>query len=212
MSMARVLGIDPGSRATGFGIVEGAAARPQYITSGVIRTGNEDFPQRLRIIFEGLTEVIASHGPEFVVVEQVFVQHNVGSALKLGQARGAAICAAAVQGLPIGEYTPRAIKLALTGSGAADKDQVQQMVLQLLGLNGKLQEDASDALAIALCHMQQSRLGLQTGLGQDTGGKIAHDPGQISGQIPGQISARKQRKALKDRLEQAAAEQWRRKP
>ncbi|MEX0730615.1 MAG: crossover junction endodeoxyribonuclease RuvC [Aquisalimonadaceae bacterium] len=159
--MSRVLGIDPGSRATGFGVIDGDGTALKYVTSGVIRTGSAEFPDRLRIIFEGISEVISNEAPTAIVVEQVFVQHNVASALKLGQARGAAICAGATRGIPISEYAPRAIKLALTGSGAADKGQVQQMVLQLLGLNGKLQEDAGDALAVALCHLQQARLGHQ---------------------------------------------------
>lgn len=159
--MARVLGIDPGSRATGFGVIDGDGPVVRYITSGVIRTGMAEFPERLRIIFEGISEVITAQLPTMIVVEQVFMQRNASSALKLGQARGAAICAGATRDIPISEYAPRAIKQALTGSGAADKDQVQQMVLQLLGLSGSLQEDAGDALAVALCHLQQIRLGFQ---------------------------------------------------
>lgn len=157
--MPRVLGIDPGSRATGFGVIDGDGATLNYVTSGVIRTGKSEFPERLRAIFEGVTDVISAEHPVALVVEQVFVQRNPATALKLGQARGAAICAGAVRGLPVSEYAPRAIKLALTGSGGADKEQVQQMVLQLLGLNGSVAEDAGDALAVALCHLQQIRLG-----------------------------------------------------
>ncbi len=160
--MPRVLGIDPGSRATGFGVVDGEGAQLVYRGSGVIRTGSGDLPERLRQIFEGVSAVIAEQTPDYLAVEQVFVQRNVSTALKLGQARGTAICAGAIRGLPIHEYSPRAVKLALTGTGTAAKDQVQMMVRHLLGLHGQLQEDASDALAIALCHLQQSRLGIRT--------------------------------------------------
>ncbi|MCK8516183.1 crossover junction endodeoxyribonuclease RuvC [Methylonatrum kenyense] len=155
--MPRILGIDPGSRATGFGLIEGDGAGASYLSSGVIRTSG-DFAPRLRTIFLELQQLIAAHSPDAVAIEQVFVQRNVASALKLGQARGAAICAAAVLDLPMAEYAPRTIKQALTGSGGATKDQVQQMVRQLLSLRGTLQEDASDALAVALCHAQQARL------------------------------------------------------
>lgn len=155
--MPRILGIDPGSRATGFGLIDGDGAGAAYLASGVIRTSG-DFAPRLRTIFLELQQLITAHAPDAVAIEQVFVQRNVASALKLGQARGAAICAAAVLDLPVAEYAPRTIKQALTGSGAAAKDQVQQMVRHLLALRGALQEDASDALAVALCHAQQQRL------------------------------------------------------
>lgn len=168
--MSRILGIDPGSRATGFGVVDADGARLVYLASGVIRTSG-DFGPRLRTIFLELQQVIGEYRPDGVAVEQVFVQRNVASALKLGQARGVAICAAAVLDMEVAEYAPRTIKLALTGSGAADKEQVQQMVRQLLGLRGNLQEDAGDALAVAICHAQQQRLGAglraaTTGLGR----------------------------------------------
>jgi len=113
--------------------------------------------ERLRVIFEGLRDLIAAHGPGEVAVERVFVNRNVDSALKLGQARGAALCAVP-QGLPVYEYAPRAIKLALVGSGAAEKAQVAHMIRTLLGLQGRIAPDASDALAVAICHAHSRRL------------------------------------------------------
>ncbi|MCP1674082.1 crossover junction endodeoxyribonuclease RuvC [Natronocella acetinitrilica] len=154
--MSRILGIDPGSRVTGFGIVESAGRGFRYVTSGVIRTASATFPERLRIIFEDLTALIHEHQPEALSVEQVHVRHNVSSALKLGQARGAAICAGAVLGLPVHEYTPAEAKQALVGQGSADKQQVQMMVRLLLELPTAPPEDAADALAMALCHLHQS--------------------------------------------------------
>ena len=117
----------------------------------------EPLPERLRVIFESLRELIARHGPAEVAIERVFVNRNVDSALKLGQARGAALCAVP-KGLPVFEYAPRAIKLALVGSGAAEKAQVAHMIRTLLGLQGRLGPDASDALAVAVCHAHSRRL------------------------------------------------------
>lgn len=154
----RILGIDPGSRRTGFGVVELAAGRSRYVASGVIQAGDGDFPGRLRTIFEGLAAVIGEHRAAEAAIEQVFVNRNADSALKLGQARGAAICACASRDLAVSEYGPRAVKQALVGGGGADKRQVAYMVRMILGLEGRLQEDAADALAIALCHAQHDRL------------------------------------------------------
>lgn len=156
--MTRVLGIDPGSRLTGYGVVDTDGSRYRYVDSGVIRTFEAAFPDRLRIIFEDLGQLIATHQPAIMAVEQVFVQKNVSSALKLGHARGAAICAGATSGLDVAEYTPRAVKQALVGTGSADKGQVAHMVRQLLGIDARLAEDASDALAVALCHVHQTPL------------------------------------------------------
>jgi len=114
-------------------------------------------PERLRVIFESLRELICAHGPGEVAIERVFVNRNVDSALKLGQARGAALCAVP-KGLPVFEYAPRAIKLALVGSGAADKIQVAHMIRALLGLEGRISPDAADALAVAVCHAHSRRL------------------------------------------------------
>jgi crossover junction endodeoxyribonuclease RuvC len=117
----------------------------------------ESLPERLRVIFESLRELIATHVPGEVAIERVFVNRNVDSALKLGQARGAALCAVP-KGLPVFEYAPRAIKLALVGSGAAEKVQVAHMIRTLLGLQGRITPDASDALAVAVCHAHSRRL------------------------------------------------------
>ncbi len=154
--MNRILGVDPGSRITGFGIVESAGRGYHHVTSGMIRTASAPFPERLRIIFEDLTALIRDFNPQSMAIEQVHVRQNVASALKLGQARGAAICAGAVAGLAVHEYTPAEAKQALAGHGGADKHQVQTMVRLLLGLPAAPSEDAADALAMALCHLHQS--------------------------------------------------------
>jgi crossover junction endodeoxyribonuclease RuvC len=148
----RILGIDPGSRLTGFGIIEVNGDRVIAVQHGVIKAGTGDFPERLGIIFAGVRDLIGEHKPAEVAIETVFVSRNAGSALKLGQARGAAICAAISLGVPVSEYAPRSVKQAIVGRGGADKVQVQHMVMVLLQLQEKLQEDAADALAVALCH------------------------------------------------------------
>jgi crossover junction endodeoxyribonuclease RuvC len=150
--MIRILGIDPGSRMTGYGIIEVQGGRTVYIASGCVRMNDEDFPQRLRTIFEGLGEVVDRYQPTETAIEKVFVQRNVDSALKLGQARGAAICAVVSRSLPLAEYSPTQIKQALVGRGAAAKEQVKHMVKILLQIDESPQEDAADALACALCH------------------------------------------------------------
>lgn len=152
--MARILGIDPGSRITGFGIIDVQGTAIRHITHGAIRTADGPFPQRLRCIFEQLSQVLEEHQPDAVAIEQVFVSRNVDSALKLGQARGAAICAAVVRDLPVAEYSPTQIKQAVVGAGRAGKEQVQFMVRALLKISSALQPDAADALAVALCHNQ----------------------------------------------------------
>jgi len=148
----RILGIDPGSRFTGFGIIDVQGDRAMHVRHGVIRTGTGEFTERLGVIFEELREVIRAEAPAEVAVETVFLSHNAASALKLGQARGAAICAAISMGLPVAEYSPRSVKQAIVGRGAADKVQVQHMVSVLLQLRETPAEDAADALAVALCH------------------------------------------------------------
>ena len=147
------MGIDPGSRMTGYGIVDMDGPRSRHIASGCIQTASDrPLPERLKAIFEGLTAVIQSWRPAEVAVEQVFMHRNPDSALKLGQARGAALCAVVLAGVPISEYAPRAIKQAVVGSGAADKSQVQRMITLLLSLSEPPQADAADALAVAICH------------------------------------------------------------
>lgn len=150
--MARILGIDPGSRVTGFGVIDTGGRKPVYVASGCVRSDEDDLARRLRTIFEGLRAVVAEHRPDEAVIENVFVKHNVESALKLGQARGAAITALALDGLTVHAYTPAQIKLAIAGKGNAAKAQIQHMVRALLNLPAAPQADAADALACALCH------------------------------------------------------------
>lgn len=149
---ARILGIDPGSRITGYGVLDSDGFRHSYVASGHIPIKGDELPQRLGLIFDEISRVIEKWQPELVAIEQVFISRNADSALKLGQARGAAICAAVQTGLAVGEYSPRAIKKAVTGTGAANKQQMQHMMQILLGLESKPQSDEADALAIAVCH------------------------------------------------------------
>lgn len=150
--MTRILGIDPGSRITGFGVIDVEGSRIQYVTSGCVRMKNEALPERLKTIYEGIRDIVELHQPQVMAIEQVFMKNNVDSALKLGQARGAAICASVMQSLSVFEYTPAQIKQAMVGKGNATKTQVQHMVVALLKLKGVPQADAADALACALCH------------------------------------------------------------
>lgn len=146
------MGIDPGSRITGYGVVETTPRGIRYIASGCIRMKSEDFPSRLKQIFDGITEIISIYQPQQMAIEQVFMHKNADSALKLGQARGAAICASLNQQVSVFEYAARQVKQALVGKGNADKLQVQHMVKILLSIQGDMQIDAGDALAIGLCH------------------------------------------------------------
>ena len=159
----RILGIDPGSRFTGFGIIEVNGDRINTVHQGVIKAGAGEFPERLGIIFSGVRDLIEEYGPDEVAIETVFVSKNAGSALKLGQARGAAVCAAISKNLPVAEYSPRSVKQAIVGRGSADKVQIQHMVVVLLQLKEKPAEDAADALAVALCHQhtQQTLVRMQ---------------------------------------------------
>jgi crossover junction endodeoxyribonuclease RuvC len=148
----RILGIDPGLRVTGFGVIEQTGQQLVYVTSGCIRSGEGELPQRIKVLLEGLQEVIASTRPQCVAIEQVFVNINPQSTLLLGQARGAAICAAVASALPVAEYTALQVKQAVVGAGKAKKEQVQAMVRRLLKLAGDPSPDAADALACAICH------------------------------------------------------------
>ena len=150
--MTLILGIDPGSRITGFGVVQQTPRGCIYVASGCIRTGAGELAERLQIVYRGVREVIQTYGPVTMGIEQVFMAKNADSALKLGQARGAAIVAGIEAGLAISEYTASQVKQAIAGTGGADKQQVMLMVMHLLRLTQKPQVDASDALAIALCH------------------------------------------------------------
>jgi crossover junction endodeoxyribonuclease RuvC len=149
----RILGIDPGLRVTGFGVLERSGQNLAYVTSGCIRTDQEaDLPERIRTILEGLSQLIAELKPHQVAVEKVFVNVNPQSTLLLGQARGAAICAAVIGSLPVSEYTALQVKQSVVGNGHARKEQVQEMVRRLLRLPGDPSPDAADALACAICH------------------------------------------------------------
>jgi len=153
----RILGIDPGLRVTGFGVVDQVGSRLSYVASGRIRTPNADLAQRLKTILDGLAEVIAAQRPGEVAIEKVFVNVNPSSTLLLGQARGTAICAAVLHGLPVAEYTALQVKQAVVGNGHAQKRQVQDMVRRLLRLAGEPSTDAADALACAICHAHGGR-------------------------------------------------------
>ena len=150
--MVRILGIDPGLRVTGFGIVDALGGQLRYVTSGCVKTSGDELPARLKTILEGIAEVIAANRPAQAAVEKVFVNVNPQSTLLLGQARGAAICAAVLARLPVSEYTALQVKQAVVGQGHARKEQVQEMVKRLLHLSGAPGADAADALACAICH------------------------------------------------------------
>lgn len=157
--MTRILGIDPGSRATGYGLITKEGNRLLHVDNGVIRPPeSEPLAGRLHYIFQQLLSIISEYEPEEVAIEQVFVSRNAQSALKLGQARGAALLAAAHTGRPVDEYSALQVKSAVVGYGRAAKIQVQQMVKALLKLPEIAQEDASDALAVAICHAHCSGL------------------------------------------------------
>jgi crossover junction endodeoxyribonuclease RuvC len=158
VTLRRILGIDPGSRQTGIGVIETDGQHTRHIFSTCLRLGDAAFPERLGKIFTEITAIIREHQPIEMAIENVFVSNNAASALKLGQARGAAICAGVVSGLPVAEYSPKEIKQATVGKGGADKAQVQHMVKFMLGLHGRLQADSADALAVALCHAHTSHL------------------------------------------------------
>lgn len=151
--MIRILGIDPGSRLTGYGVIEAAGGRIGFVACGVVRT-NRDFPlsHRLNEIFDGINEVIQVYDPAVAAVEEVFMSSNANSALKLGQARGAAVVAAMQNGLTVHDYSAKKVKRAVVGYGQAEKTQVQHMIKILLGLSALPTADAADALAVAICH------------------------------------------------------------
>ena len=150
--MSIILGIDPGSRVTGYGIIQKLGNRLQYVSSGSLRITGRAIGPNLQQIFEGIRELVQRHQPDEAAIEEVFMHQNAGAALKLGQARGAAIVAVASDNTPVAEYSARQIKQAVVGYGAAQKQQVQHMVCQLLNLSKAPQNDAADGLAIAICH------------------------------------------------------------
>ncbi len=152
--MALILGIDPGSRVTGYGVINTRGNRQEYVASGCIRTTDKaTLPERLDVIFQGITQIIDEFVPAELAIERIFMARSAESALKLGHARGVAIVAAVNQGLPVYEYEAKKIKQAVVGTGNANKSQIQHMVKTLLGLKKNPQADAADALAIAICHV-----------------------------------------------------------
>lgn len=157
--MTRILGIDPGSVITGIGIVDSRSGQVVHVHHQAIKTGSGSFPERLKVIFEEISGIIHTHQPDTVAVESVFVSKNADSALKLGQARGAAICAAVAMNRDVAEYTPRHVKQAIVGRGSAEKQQIQHMIGLLLSIKDAIQSDAADALGVAVCHAHH----LQTG-------------------------------------------------
>jgi crossover junction endodeoxyribonuclease RuvC len=172
--MRRILGIDPGLRVTGYGLIEAQGNRLCYLASGCVRAGSGSLPTRLGVIARDLAHLIADTQPTEVAVERVFVNVNPNSTLLLGQARGAAIAVAVLAGLPVTEYTAGQVKQAVVGGGRAEKPQVQAMVMRLLALPGSPQADAADALAAAICHAHAA-----TGIGTFSRGRYRVRGGRL---------------------------------
>lgn len=169
--MAIILGVDPGSRVTGYGVIRSGGRELEYLDSGCVVMGDKPMAERLQVIYAGLTEIIETYRPEEFAIEKVFLSRNVDSALKLGQARGVAIVCAANAGLAVHEYSARQVKQATVGSGSAGKHQIQHMIQAIFHLTRQPREDAADALAIALCHAHL-RAGLAaTGASSSRGGR-----------------------------------------
>jgi len=186
----RILGIDPGSRITGYGIIDSDGQRSVHVASGCIRTADSGLPARLQVIFRGVQQLMVEYRPAAVAVEQVFMARNADSALKLGQARAAAICATfeagAGPGAEVHEYAARAIKQAIVGIGHADKAQVSHMVAVLLNHREALQVDASDALAVALCHAHTRPLTARlAALPEASAALLARTTGRLRGRTAG---------------------------
>ena len=154
----RILGIDPGSRLTGFGVLDFLGDKPSYVASGTVKSPDGSFPDRLKRIFVSVGDIVDEYRPDVVAIESVFMAKNAGSALKLGHARSAALCATFAFDVEVFEYAPREIKQAVVGTGSASKEQVQHMVVSLLQLDAPPSLDASDALATAICHGHQRRM------------------------------------------------------
>lgn len=172
----RILGLDPGLRVTGFGVIDKLGSRLRYVASGSIKTRDGELPGRLKTLLEGVREVVATYSPDQVAVEKVFVNVNPQSTLLLGQARGAVICGAVACELPVHEYTALQVKQAVVGYGKASKEQVQHMVQRLLSLDGSPGPDAADALACAICHAHGGE-GMSGGLGgRRRGGRLLTVP------------------------------------
>ena len=166
----RILGIDPGSQRTGVGIIDVAPdGRMRHVFHGPLDLleggGRDNFPLRLKRLLESLGAIIDAHRPDEVAVEKVFMARNADSALKLGHARGAALCAVVMRDLPVHEYAAKEVKLAVVGTGGAEKTQIQHMVGLMLSLSGKLQADAADALAVAITHAHVRATARRLGVG-----------------------------------------------
>ena len=173
--MALIIGIDPGSRVTGYGVINWVGKHYQYVDSGCIRVTADELPERLQQIYDGITQLILANTPQEMAIEKVFMARNADSALKLGQARGVAMVCGVNHGLPVAEYSARQIKQAVVGKGAADKAQVQHMVTALLKLQKSPQADAADALAIAICHANtRQSLIRMAGVGSVKRGRLQH--------------------------------------
>ena len=157
--MTRIIGIDPGSLRTGYGIIDIVGNKTTYVSSGIIRLTEKSLPARLKVIFDGVSQIISQYQPDAMAVEEVFFAKDPRAALKLGQARGAAIVAGVNGDLPVAEYSARSVKQSVVGTGAADKKQVQTMVASLLKLPDTPSEDAADALAVAICHAHSMHTG-----------------------------------------------------
>jgi crossover junction endodeoxyribonuclease RuvC len=155
---ARILGLDPGSQRTGYAVIEINGGKIAYLVSGAIKAGGDSLAERLQDIFVGVDRLTSEFRPDEVAIERIFMHRNADSALKLGQARGAALSATFTVRPRVFEYAPREVKLAVVGTGSAQKDQVQLMVKRLLNIAGPLAEDAADALAIALCHAHSRKI------------------------------------------------------
>ncbi len=154
--MSIIIGIDPGSRVTGYGLVNSRGDRLEHVDHGCIRMTQPEQPERLREIYEGIGRAVEKFAPSEAAVEDVFMGRNAASALKLGQARGSAIVACLSRGVAVSEYSARKVKQAVVGNGAAGKEQVQHMIRVLLGVDDAVPEDAADALAVAICHAHTS--------------------------------------------------------
>lgn len=154
----RIIGIDPGSRKTGFGVIDLIGGQLKYITSGVIKSTDGDFTDRLKVIHQSVRALIKEYNPHIMSIESVFVHKNPSSALKLGHARAAALCATFDFDMDVFEYSPREIKKGVVGTGAASKEQVQHMVVSLLNLGGSPAEDAADAIAAAICYSNEKAM------------------------------------------------------
>lgn len=150
--MSVILGIDPGSRVTGYGLINSIGNKLEFVACGCVRTESASQPERLLTIFNGICQVIEEFSPQQSAIEEIFMGRNAASALKLGQARGSAMVACLHHELPVAEYSARKVKQAVVGSGGADKLQVQHMVKALLSISDNIAEDAADALAVAICH------------------------------------------------------------